>query len=156
MPPRRPVNGIPRTAHFDWGPLDVLDSDMGDVQVADWVIGQLSKQHDKPFFLACGIFRPHLPWYVPAKYFDQYPLSEIELPQTLATDLDDVPPAGVRMSRPQGDHANVVKHQQWRRAVQRYLASIAFADAQIGRVLEALDSSPYADNTIVVFWTDHG
>jgi len=155
-PSQRPVNGIPRTAHFDWGPLDVQDAEMGDAQVADWVIKQLNEQHTKPFFLACGMFRPHLPWYVPAKYFDQYPLTQIELPRTLATDLDDVPPAAVRMARPSGDHAKVVKHKQWHLAVQGYLASIAFADAQIGRVLDALDHSQYADNTMIVFWTDHG
>ena len=156
LPPQRPLNGIPRTAHFDWGPLDVRDSHMADVQVADWVIEQLGKQHDKPFFLACGIFRPHLPWYVPAKYFDDYPLAKIELPPTLASDLDDVPAAGVRMARPARDHAKVVKHKQWRQAVQGYLASIAFADAQLGHVLAALDNSPHAENTIIVFWTDHG
>ena len=74
MPPNRPLNGIPKTAHFDWGPVDVGDEEMGDWKVADWAISELRKQHDKPFFLGCGFFRPHLPWYVPQKYFDMYPL----------------------------------------------------------------------------------
>ena len=155
-PSNRPLNGIARTAHFDWGPLDVEDRAMGDAQVADWVVDQLGREHGKPFFLACGIFRPHLPWYAPRKYFDQFPIDKIQLPKTRPDDLDDVPPAGVKMARPEGDHARVVKHKQWRRAVQGYLASIAFADDQIGKVLDALDASPHRDNTIVVFWTDHG
>ncbi|MCO6456410.1 MAG: sulfatase [Pirellulaceae bacterium] len=156
MPANRPLNGIPQTAHFDWGPVEADDAQMGDAQVADWVIEQLGRSHDKPFFLACGMFRPHLPWYVPQKYFDQFPLDEIQLPKVLEDDLADVPPAGVKIARPDGDHAKVLRHQQWKRAVQGYLASIAFMDGQIGRVLDALDRGPHKDNTIVVFWTDHG
>ena len=156
LPPGRPLNGIPKTAHFDWGPVDAEDSEMGDAQVAEWVIGRLNEKHERPFFLACGMFRPHLPWYVPTRYIEQYPLASIELPLAREDDLDDVPPAGVQMAKPQGDHAKVVRHGQWQRAVQGYLASIAFADAQIGRVLDALDASPHADNTIIVLWTDHG
>jgi arylsulfatase A-like enzyme len=156
MPAKRPINGIPKTAHFDWGPVDVGDSEMGDTLVVDWVIEQLGRQYEKPFFLACGIFRPHLPWYVPRKYFDRFPVEDIQLPEILESDLDDVPEAGIRMARPEGDHAKVLKHNQWHKAVQGYLASIAYADAQIGRLLDALDRSAFAENTIVVFWTDHG
>lgn len=156
LPANRPINGIPKTSHFDWGPVDADDSEMGDAQVADWVIKQLGKKFDKPFFLACGIYRPHLPWYVPSKYFDQFPLDDIQLPKTLADDLKDVPPAGLKMARPDGDHAKVTKHKQWKHAVQGYLASVAFADKQIGRVIDALDQSPHAKDTIIVFWTDHG
>jgi arylsulfatase A-like enzyme len=156
LPANRPLNGIPRTAHFDWGPVDADDAAMGDAQVADWVIGQLRQEHEKPFFLACGFYRPHLPWYVPRKYFDPFPVDKIQLPETREDDLDDVPAAGVKIARPQGDHARVTAHEQWHRAVQGYLASIAFADAQLGRVLDALDRSPHRGNTIIVFWTDHG
>ena len=76
-PRRRPVNGMPRTAHFDWGPVPVADSEMGDSKTVDWAARELNKKHDKPFFLACGIYRPHLPWYVPRKYFDMYPADKI-------------------------------------------------------------------------------
>ncbi len=79
MPENRPLNGIPNTRHFDWGPVDATKEEMGDWQVADWVIDQLGKEHDKPFFLACGFFRPHLPWYVPQEYFDKFPLESIML-----------------------------------------------------------------------------
>ncbi|MHC4540926.1 MAG: sulfatase [Planctomycetota bacterium] len=156
MPPNRPVNGIPKTAHFDWGPVDAPDKAMGDRQVAAWARGQLQKRHDKPFFLACGFFRPHLPWYAPPRYFDMYPPDKITLPNVNENDLDDVPELGKRMAKPQGDHAKVTKHKQWRKAVQGYLASVTFVDTCVGRVINALDRSDYADNTIVILWSDHG
>ncbi len=156
MPAKRPINGIPNTAHFDWGPVDVDDSQMGDSQVADWVIGQLGKKHQQPLFLACGFYRPHLPWYVPQEYFDMFPLESIQLPETKIDDLDDIPKAGIRIARPNRDHKTVLQYNQWKPAVQGYLASIAFADKQIGRVLDALDDGPHAENTIIILWTDHG
>ena len=157
MPPKRPWHGGKAAQrHFDWGPLDIDDSVMADYKVADWTVRQLQRTYSKPFFLACGIFRPHLPWYVPKKYFDLYPLDKITLPEVKEDDLDDVPPAGRRMAKPQGDHKRVVQHKQWRKAVQGYLASISFADACVGRLLDALDRSPYRDNTLVVLWSDHG
>ena len=156
LPPNRPLNGIPKTAHFDWGPVDAEDGDMGDWKVADWARGELAKEHDKPFFLAVGIFRPHLPWYVPKKYFDMYPPDQITLPNVKEDDLDDIPPIGKKIARPNGDHKKVIDHNQWRKAVSSYLASISFADACVGRVIDALDRSAYADNTIIVLWSDHG
>ena len=155
MPENRPLNGIPDTGHFDWGTVDVDKEDMGDWKVAEWVSGQLETKHNKPFFLACGFYRPHLPWYVPQKYFDLYPLDEISLPQVNENDHDDIPEAGVEMARTR-DHENVTNHQQWRQAVQAYLASISFVDDCVGRVVEALDASMHKDNTILVLWSDHG
>jgi arylsulfatase A-like enzyme len=139
-----------------WGVLDVKDSQMNDYRMADYAIDYLRQPHDKPFFLACGIYRPHMPWQVPRAYYDLFPPDKVTLPQVLAGDLDDVPPAGVRMARPQGDHATIQKTDNWRYAVQAYLASIRFADAQVGRLIKALDESEYAQNTIIVLWGDHG
>ena len=156
VPEERPLNGIPNTKYFDWGPIEAQDEDMGDSKVADWVIQQLQTTHEKPFFLASGFYRPHLPWYVPQAYFDHYPLDSVQLPMILQDDLADIPFAGIAMAKPEGDHKNVVKHNQWQKAVQGYLASIEFVDAQVGRVIEALDQSVYKDNTIVVLWSDHG
>jgi arylsulfatase A-like enzyme len=156
MPPNRPLNGIPKTAHFDWGPVDVPDDEMGDSKVADWVIQQLNKSYDRPFFIGCGFFRPHLPWYVPPKYFDMYPEEEVALPNVNENDLDDVPPIGKKMARPQRDHRKVTEHKQWRKAVQGYLASISFVDTCVGRVINALDRSPHAGDTMIVLWSDHG
>lgn len=154
-PPGTPLNGLNK-GHFDWAPVPATDDEMGDAKTASWIAAELGRSHDQPFFLACGIYRPHLPWFVPKKYFDRFPLESVALPRVLESDLNDVPPAGVRMAKPNGDHAAVTRAGQWQRAVQGYLASIAFADAMVGRVLDALEAGPNRDRTIVVFWTDHG
>jgi arylsulfatase A-like enzyme len=143
-------------SHFDWGPVDADDAEMGDTQVVEWVIRQLQSEQDTPLFLACGIFRPHLPWYAPRQYFDQFPIDSIQLPEHREDDLDDIPPAGLKMAKPSGDHAAVLKHSQWQAAVQGYLASISYTDGLVGRLMDALDASPQANNTVVVLWTDHG
>ncbi len=139
-----------------FSPLSNSDEDMPDYQVASFGIEQLQKKHAKPFFLAIGLVKPHLPFSVPKKWFDRFPLDTIELPPHRVGDLDDIPAAGVRMAKPKGDHAEILRSGRWKEAVQAYLASIAFADAQIGRLLDALDKSEYRDNTIVCLWSDHG
>lgn len=156
LPEGRPLNGIPQTGHFDWGPVDADDTEMGDYQVVDWALSELAKSHDQPFFQAVGLFRPHLPWYVPRKYFDKFPLDQIILPRSQKDDLDDVPEAGRKIAKPQGDHAKVLQYGQWEKAVQGYLAAINFADTQLGRLLDGLEASAYNENTIVVLWGDHG
>jgi arylsulfatase A-like enzyme len=139
-----------------FGPLDSKDEDLVDYRITDWCIEELGKKQDKPFFLACGLHKPHMPWNVPQKYFDMYPLDRIELPKVNEKDLDDVPAAGVRMARPQGDHAQILASGRWKEAVQAYLATITYCDMNVGRLLDALDKSPYKDNTIICFWGDHG
>ena len=142
---------------FDWASLDIDDSLMGDYQSVEEVSRQLRKDHDKPFFLACGIYRPHVPWYVPQKYFDMFPLESVKLPKVLDSDLDDVSDRVKDIALRGGNyHKHVLEAGQWRKAVQGYLASIAFADTMFGRLLDALESSRYSDNTIVVVWSDHG
>ena len=152
-PPGKPVNGIPRTGHFDWSGLAAKAAETEDTRLAAWAERYLSEEHSRPFFLAVGFYRPHLPWYVPQAHFDRFPPSRIELPPTLQGDIDDVPKSALRSFR---DHDNVTKHGQWRKAVAGYLACINYADANVGRVLAALDSGPHADNTIIVLWSDHG
>ncbi len=139
-----------------WGVLDVKDEDMNDYKMADYAIKYLGQKHEKPFFLACGIYRPHMPWQVPRKYYEMYPVDSIQLPKTIQSDLEDIPEAGRKMARPQGDHATMRKTDNWKYAVQAYLASITFADAMVGRVVKALEESEHADNTIIVLWGDHG
>ena len=155
-PANTPVNGIANTAHFDWGPVEVSDEEMGDHQVVSAGVDFLGRKQEKPFFLAIGLIRPHLPFYAPRKYFDLYPLDQVKRPKVLDNDLDDVPPAGRRMASPEGDHRKVVEAKQWEKAVQAYLACISFADAEVGRLLDALDRSEHARNTIIVLWSDHG
>ncbi len=160
---------LPKSAWTPWGPLSIGDEELFDGKVADWVVSELEKSHEKPFFLACGFTKPHLPWYVPQEYFDLHPLDSIQLPATRVGDLEDVPAFGQKLAREVydpsgeknfavkgGDHANVIANQQWQTAVQAYLATISFADAQIGRVLQALEHSAHADNTLIVLWGDHG
>ena len=142
---------------FDWGAMSKSDREMGDGQMVDWAKRFLMQSHDQPFFLAAGIFRPHLPWYAPKKYFDLYPLDEVELPVVPENDLADIPTAGQKMAEYRGDEWEYLKaNNHWRKAVQAYLASISFADAMVGKLLTALEKSPYRDNTIIVLWSDHG
>jgi len=137
-------------------PHDLKDEDIGDWQIVDWCIEQLGKTHDKPLFLACGLHKPHLPFAVPRKYYDLFPRDQIQLPPHREDDLDDIPPAGVKMANPKGDHAKFLKSGRWKDAVQSYLATCAYTDMNIGRLLDALEKSRYAKNTIIVFWGDHG
>lgn len=160
-PDKRPVN-LPRGGPWqyvetDWAALDATDEEFGgDWLVSKWVGEQLSQKHDKPFFLACGIYRPHEPWFVPKKYFEPFPLEDIQLPPGYKEDdLDDLPPQGKRRG-PNRYFAHIREHKQWKQGVQGYLASIHFADAMLGRVLDALESGPNKNNTIVVLWSDHG
>ena len=163
-------SSLPKSAWAPWGALACSDDEMLDGINAKWIITELKKPQEKPFFLAYGLTKPHLVWSVPQKYFDMHPLGEIKLPPIKKGDLDDIPAFGKRLAKevydpsgernfavkPEGDHANVTANKQWSKAVQAYLATISFADAQIGRVLDALDRSGHADNTIVVLWGDHG
>ncbi len=148
------LNGRP-PHFFDFAAIDGSERKMADHQVVDWAIEQLGKKQDQPFFQAVGIFRPHIPWFVPKKYFDLYPIDEVALPKVLEGDLEDCSKVGIRSIR-RSWHRWLLANDQWRAAVQGYLASISFADAQVGRLLDALDRSPHADNTIVVLWSDHG
>jgi arylsulfatase A-like enzyme len=146
----------PSSEHFDWGPLKVPDEAMDDSKVVAWAEEFLNEDHDKPFFLACGLFRPHLPWYVPEKYFEPFPPDKVTLPTIDENDLDDVPEMGRQFARTATDHRLVMETGSWSKAVSSYLACIHFTDTNVGRLLEALEKSPYADNTLIVLWGDHG
>ena len=131
------------------------ESKLADARSVSWCIEQLA-QPKPPFFMACGLHRPHTPWDVPKKYFDLYPLETIQLPTVLTNDLDDVPGPGVEFAKPGGVHATILKAGLWPDRVRAYLAAVAFADAQVGRLLDALDRSPFRDHTIIVFVGDNG
>ncbi len=152
-----PLGGWSRTA--DWGPLhpDVTVDHHPDGKTAKWVKGKLLEgQLQEPFFLGAGIFEPHLPNYAPQKYFDQFPLENIKLPEGfLENDLNDVPAAHAKMA-----HNPWLKRirdmGQWKPAIQAYLACTAMVDDLVGQLVESLKKSKYADNTIIVLWSDHG
>ncbi|MEM7792258.1 MAG: sulfatase [Verrucomicrobiota bacterium] len=155
IPPSAPFSPAASGEH-DWGPTHLKESEMRDTQYADRTIAQLRRTHDKPFFVACGLFHPHMPWYVPEKYFDLFPLDEVTLPKLKEGDLDDLPPLAERVLTKRRLVDRTLGTGEHKRAVQGYLATTAYSDAQIGRVLDALDESPYRDNTIVILISDHG
>jgi arylsulfatase A-like enzyme len=146
----RSIDGI------KFGILKGDDDAVSDTATANYGIAELSKTHETPFVLALGFHKPHMPWNVPQKYFDLHPLDQIQLPPTKDGDLDDIPSAGIQMAKPRGDHAAVLRSGRWKEAVQAYLAAISYVDAQIGRVLDALEASPNRENTIIILWGDHG
>lgn len=144
---------------WDWGPLDVADDAMPDHQITDWAIEQIQQPSDEPRFMAVGFYRPHVPLYVPEKWFKPFPLETIQLPPVLADDLADIPEIGqdLSWSAVAPRHDWFLQHpDQWKRAVQAYLASIYFVDHQVGRLLDALDKSRRSNDTIIVLWSDHG
>ncbi len=151
-----PVGGGTMT---DWGPYPGDDSDMTDHKAADWAVDRLREEQEEPFLLMVGFLRPHVPWHVPQKWFDLYPEPEsLAMPAFLADDLEDVPQFAREMNiyphMPRTEWA--IETGQWRDIVHAYLACVSFVDHQIGRVLDALEESPHADNTVVVLWSDHG
>jgi arylsulfatase A-like enzyme len=139
-----------------FAPLDCRDDQLSDWGIADYGIASLQRKHDKPFFLAVGFHKPHMPWNVPRKWFDLFPLESIKLPPYLENDLEDLPPAAVRMAHPETDHVPMQKSGRWKEAIQAYLATIAYCDMNLGRLLDALEKSAYRDNTIICLWGDHG
>ncbi|MEM7383706.1 MAG: sulfatase [Verrucomicrobiota bacterium] len=153
-----PFSNVPALPHEnDWGVLPLSESSYDDARSVDFAIEFLGKEHTEPFFLACGLFRPHLPWYTPQRYVDLYPLNEIREPVCRDDDLDDVPAEGKELSEARrGEMAVIKKAGKYRQAIQAYLASLSFADAQIGRLLRALEKSEASSRTIIVLWSDHG
>jgi arylsulfatase A-like enzyme len=157
-PPGFPFSGITLySKEVDWGGFSKPEAEFDDAMAAQFCVDFLAEKQERPFFLACGIFRPHMPWYFPKKYLDLYPLSEVYVPDDLPEDLDDIPEEGKKLAlRKYVDMKKTRDAGLWPTAVQHYLASISFADAQVGKLLDALDASPHRDNTIIVLWSDHG
>ena len=151
----RPLNGYNT---FDWGPVNVTDDEMPDGKIAKWATEKLAEKHTKPFFLGLGFYRPHQPFYAPKKYFDAFANETIVLPKVQRNDLSDLSETARQYAHYpwSGSFERVQKHNVWQAGVLGYLASIHFADAQVGKVLGALDNSQYKDNTLIVLWSDHG
>jgi len=162
-----PLNQMPRDRErgsstidsFDWGVIDRPESEWTDTQFADWAVEKLGQTYDQPFLLAVGFYRPHQPLWAPKKYHDMYPPESVILPEVPADDLADLSPTAQDLARyalTSGRHDTTEANGQWRKAVSAYLACISFVDAQLGRVLDALEASSHADNTMIVLWSDHG
>ena len=144
---------------LEWGAIpNEQEEEMADTIRANWAVEQLGRKHDKPFFLACGFYAPHYPNYCPQKYFDLYDRDSIEPPAFKEDDLEDLPDKvrKQRQNRKAFHYDKLVAMGAWKDALHGYLSCVSYADAMVGRILDALESSPYADNTIVVLWSDHG
>ncbi len=162
--PPKPMNyspswfGKPEGTATDWGAYPEREEEMPDYKTTEWVISKLKQKHDKPFFLAAGLVRPHVPWCVPQKWFNRFPVSEMITPPYDPDDMQDVPLIGQQIAEmptmPSMDW--VIGQNKWREMVQAYLACIAFMDSKVGALLKAVDESEYRDNTIIVLFGDNG
>jgi arylsulfatase A-like enzyme len=151
---------------FDWGQITLDEKELTDSKIADWTLNALARSYEKPFFMGVGFRFPHLPWYLPERYLKQYPLESIQVPWVKEDDLNDVPPAGQKfawyntfatdLKYENSDHFHVMESNNWKKAVQAYMAAITCVDEQLGRVMRALDDGKHAKNTIVVLWSDNG
>ena len=135
---------------------------MPDEVTAQWVAKKLNQTHAKPFLLTVGMNRPHVPFYAPDEFFEQFRDAQgnntVELPPYFADDLDDVPEILKAYSGGIADYrtAGEGNDQWWKNLLQAYLACVAFVDHQVGKILDAVEDSNYADNTIIIFTSDHG
>lgn len=169
-----PKNGGQIATHFGpdtpgkslcWGALERNDIPkngiMPDEYIAQWAVSQLNQKQVQPFFMAVGFIRPHVPFTAPQEYFDLFPLENVQMPEIKENEMKDIPLFGKAMALgiiPEGDHNAVTQISPtfWKELVRANLACIAFVDAQIGKVLNALENSRYKNNTITVLWSDHG
>jgi iduronate 2-sulfatase len=142
------------SAALSWLAADGTDEEQTDGMVATEAIRLMREHRDEPFFIAAGFFRPHTPYVAPKKYFDLYPLDEIQLPYAPEDDRDDIPVAAFAHNCPVPHYG--LEQPVLREAIQAYYASVSFVDAQVGRLLDALDDLGLTENTLVVFWSDHG
>jgi arylsulfatase A-like enzyme len=158
--PQRKFVDTPATIRaMDWGVFPERDEEQADWKIADAAIAQLgSLPKDKPFFVAVGFRLPHVPCFASQKWFDLYPDRTLVMPQVREDDRNDVPEFAwyLHWKLPEPRLSWLKKAGQWRPLVRAYLASTSFMDSQVGRVLDALESTGRADNTVVVLWSDHG
>lgn len=147
---------------LDWGPLDITDEEMPDWKVAQSAIARLEEARSQPLFMTVGYSRPHVPLNVPEKWFDMYQPADYAVPGTLPAfeenDRDDCPHAAwyLHWKLPEPRLKFLRESDTWASKVHAYLASVSFVDAQIGRLLDAVEKSPNADNTIICLLSDHG
>ena len=151
-PARRATNAPPLGAALAWFASEGADEEFTDAKVADETIRLLDAHKDEPFFIGCGFYRPHVPWIVPKKWFDLYPLEKISVPKMPPGDRADKPADAFWVKPPNYGRPE----EECRQAKRAYYASISYMDAQLGRVLDTLDRLKLWDKTIVVLWGDHG
>jgi arylsulfatase A-like enzyme len=143
---------------MDWGTFPHQDREKGDWKVASWAVDQLQQGPEAPFFLSVGFFLPHVPCFATQKWFDLYPEKEVMLPPVQRDDRGDTPFFSwyIHWDLPEPRLSWCESVEQWKPLVRAYLACVSFVDSQVGRLLDALETNGYAENTIVVLWSDHG
>ena len=159
FPKEKMVNTPQPHRLVDWGVFPHKDEDKGDYKCASWAVDQLENMpEDKPFFLACGFFLPHVPCYATQKWFDMHPESETKLPLIQRGDRDDTPRFSwyTHWKLPEPRLKFLEESNEWMNLTRSYLACTTFVDTQLKRVLDALEASGHADNTVIVLWSDHG
>lgn len=142
------------SAALSWLAADGADEEQTDGMITTEAIRIMKEKKDEPFFLGVGFFRPHTPFVAPKKYFDLYPLEEMRLPYAPTDDREDIPTAAFAHNCPIPNYG--LDEPTLLKALQAYYACVSFVDAQVGRLLDALDEFGIAEKTIVVFWSDHG
>ena len=142
------------SAALSWLAADGADEEQTDGMIATEAIKMMQAKRGQPFFLGVGFFRPHTPYVAPRKYFEMYPLKDMRLPYAPKGDRDDIPTAAFAHNCPVPHYG--LDELTLRKALQAYYATISFVDAQVGRLMAALDRLGLVDNTIVVLWSDHG
>jgi arylsulfatase A-like enzyme len=159
QPPKKFVPTPDALRAMDWGVFPERDEDQADWKIADAAVAQLKAlPADKPFFVAAGFRLPHVPCYASRKWFDLYPDESLVMPPVKSDDREDVPEFAwyLHWKLPEPRLSWLMKNNQWRPLVRAYLACTSFMDSQVGRVLDALEASGRADNTVIVLWSDHG
>ncbi|GIW98069.1 MAG: iduronate-2-sulfatase [Pirellulaceae bacterium] len=147
--PHRPISGA-----LSWLAADGDDSEQTDGMVVTAALQLLREHGDAPFFLGVGFFRPHTPYVAPRRYFDLFSFEAMRLPWSPPHDREDIPAAAFA-------HNCQVPHygldeRTCREALRAYYASVAFVDAQLGRLRKGLVEAGIANRTIIVLWSDHG
>lgn len=152
---QKPVNKF----FLEWGKvLNEHEELMADTIRTNWACEVLASEHEKPFFVGVGLYTPHFPNYCPEKYFDLYDRDTIQPPAYKEDDLDDLPPAirKAKINRGKQHHEKLVALDAVKDAIHGYLACVSYADAMLGRLIDAIENGPNRDNTIIVLWSDHG
>jgi len=137
--------------------MNIVKMDKGqehtDCKTAEKAIELIREHKNEPFFLSVGFFRPHVPFVAPKEYFEPYPYQQIVLPPKVENDWDDIPERGINYVTSVNGQ---MSEEQEKKAVAAYYACVSYLDAQVGKVLQALEDEGLEKNTIVVFTSDHG
>lgn len=158
--PKERLSSYEGSRAWDWGAWYEKDEDTQDFQTALWGANRLQELagEDQPFFMAIGFSNPHVPLYVPQKWFDLYPMETLELPEVLASDRDGLSEYAKTLTfgHIAPKHDWVEEAEEWKPMVQAYLACISYVDHCVGTLLNGLEDSGAKDDTLIVLWSDHG